>query len=183
MGIPPGAVRSRSGATSSLAGPLGLLGTGVGRSPLNKLNRTGGAREMLSLFTCVQTCPIAGREEQERILQGEEAPVPTCTPIYFNPIKRAAIIERSPGYRKPSSSVSPPPAWPFGVSFCFSNHRGNDQSNGDFLPLPYFCLRAPSWWVSLCPMGAGTSLLPEQGLCCPGVAGSLKQEKLVLCNT
>lgn len=74
MGIPPGAVRSRSGATSSLAGPLGLLGTGVGRSPLNKLNRTGGAREMLSLFTCVQTCPIAGREEQERILQGEEAP-------------------------------------------------------------------------------------------------------------
>lgn len=137
---------------------------------------------------CSHACRRAPLQEEKNKSESSKVKklqpqVPTCTPIYFNPIKRAAIIERSPGYRKPSSSVSPPPAWPFGVSFCFSNRRGNDQSNGDFLPLPYFCLRAPSWWVSLCPMGAGTSLLPEQGLCCPGVAGSLKQEKLVLCNT
>ena len=72
-GDPTRAVRSRSGATSCLDGPLGLLGTSAGCSPLNKLNRTGSAREMLPLLTCVQTCPIAGRGEQERIFQ-DEAP-------------------------------------------------------------------------------------------------------------
>ena len=125
--------------------------------------------------------PLQGEENKSESSKMKLQPqVPTCTPIYFNPIKCVAIIQRSPDYHKTSSSASPPPPWPFGGSFWFSNQHGNHQSNGDILLLPYFCLKAPSWWVS---RGHRDIPPPEQSLCCPGVAGSLKKEKLVLCNT
>jgi len=169
-GSHPG-VQSRSGAAICFGGPLALLGTGAGPSPLNKLNRPGSTGEMLPLLVGVQTCPVSGRGEQERILQ-DEAPAssPNLHTGLLQPYKVCVTItQRRPGYRKTSSSISTPQPWPSEGSFCFSNHCGNHQSNGDFLPLPYFCSEVPSWGVSLCPLGTGTSLLPAQSLlpwCC-----------------
>lgn len=67
--------------------PFGFLGTGAGHSPLNQFSRISSTREMLLL--CAQTCPTAGRAELEQkpSKMQLQPQVPTCTLLYFYPIK------------------------------------------------------------------------------------------------
>lgn len=164
--------------------PFGFLGTGAGHSPLNQLRTS--SREMLALLMCAQTCPTAGRAELEQTLQ-DAAPAssPNLHTDLLLPHKvSVAIIQHSPGDPKLSSSISPPPPRPCGGSFCFSSCCGNHHPpNLCFLPLPRFCLRALIPLKTPCyslQLGHPSS---QQSLGCPGLAGSLKPELLVLCNT